>query len=125
MEYIYFVVSVAAVGLILNLLWRVFVTKSFSIVSGQQGIVSDAEAIPLRKNTVCGLSKKDMDRIELQTRIDIWQRSHAVRRMQGVETNDPVSGKKYEYVPPKKSRVNRTARRSTVARFEQQFELLD
>lgn len=125
MEYIYFVLSVAAVGLTLILLWRLFVTKSFSIVSGQHGIDSGAEPIPPLKKTVSGLSKKDMDQIELQTRIDIWQTSHAVRRMRGVETDDPVSGKKYEYVTPKKSRAKRIARRVPVARFEQQFELLD
>jgi len=121
MEYIYFVFSIAAVGMGLALLWRI----GNAILSGQQNDLPGRTRVPPTKKTISGLSQIELDQIELQGRIDAWQRGHEVRREQFRKAAEPVSGRKYEYVPSTKSRAATSSRPAQVSQFGRRFELLN
>lgn len=121
MEYIYFVFSIAAVGMGLALLWRI----GNAILSGQQTDLPGRERIPPTKKTISGLSQIELDQIELQGRIDAWQTAHEVRRDQFKKAAEPVSGRKYEYIPPPKNRAATSRRKEQVLQLGRRFELLN
>lgn len=121
MEYIYFVFTIAAVGTALALLWR----TGNAILSDRPNDLPSRERIPPTKKTISGLSQLEMDQIELQGRIGAWQKAHEVRRDQFKKAAEPVSGRKYEYVPRKKSRAATSRRPAQASQFGRRFELLN
>jgi len=111
MEYIYFVLSIAAVGLILDFSWKKIVMGRKSKMSGiskrkNTGLIEDP--IPPRKRTISGLSIAELDQIEFQSRIDEWQKSHATPRFLFTRPARSLNGKKYTYDSPHKSRAAAT-----------------
>ena len=64
MEYIYFVVSIAAVGFILNFIWQKSDSgrnsRSTGLAKQQKGVVN-LERVPRRKNTITGISKAELE----------------------------------------------------------------
>ena len=102
MEYVYFFTTLAAGSLVLALVWRLGV----SVWKGRQPNNDlNAEPFPPLKKTISGLSIKELEQIDFQDRIDVWQRDHEVRRAGLVHSDVPLSGKKYTYIRPEKSRV--------------------
>jgi hypothetical protein len=105
MEYFNFVITIAAVSLVLVLVWRLGV----SVWKGKQPNSDlNAKPFPPLKKTISGLSRKELEQIDFQGRIDVWQRDHEVRRNRLNDTDVPLSGKKYTYIRPEKSRVAAT-----------------
>lgn len=105
MEYFQFVITIAAGSLVLVLVWRLggSVWKSRQLNSDL-----NAKPFPPLKKTISGLSRKELEQIDFQGRIDVWQRDHEVRRNRLNDTDVPLSGKKYTYIRPEKSRVAAT-----------------
>ncbi|MFC1688876.1 hypothetical protein ACFL07_04345 [Pseudomonadota bacterium] len=121
MEYIYFVFSIAAVGMVLALFWRIV----NAIRSDQQKALPSRERIPPTRKTVSGPTQIELAQIELQGKIDAWQRAHQVRRDQFSEVVKTASGRKYEYVAPKESRATTIRQPAKVLQFSRRFELLN
>lgn len=119
MDYIYFVFCVAALGLVVAFCWRLFVVRSEPAINLEDG------PIPPFKRTVGGLSEKELEHIRFQSRIDVWQRDHEVRRTSAENSRDPVDGRKYEFVPSQNSRAETLRRTVRQPRFRHQFELLN
>mgnify|MGYP001815563292 FL=1 len=109
MEYIYFLLFVAAIGLIFSSYGIANMINNkkteSSIFSGRRNDVSNAEAIPPVKKTISGLSAREIEHMRFQERIDIWQKEHEVRYAKLFKSSEPVTGKKYTFKPPQKTRV--------------------
>lgn len=111
MEYIYFVLSIAAVGFIVNFSFKKIVLGRKSRVSGiskRQNTGLIEEPIPPRKRTISGPSIAELDQIEFQSRIGDWQKSHATPGFLFTRSEESLNGKKYTYDSPHKSRVAAT-----------------
>ena len=111
MEYVYFVITIAAVSLIFGLVWHIGVSASkgsSSIFVGQPKSDSNEKYFPPLKKTISGFSIKELERINFQDRIDVWQKDHEVRRTRLNQSAVPLSGSKYTYTPPEKRRVAAT-----------------
>ena len=111
MEYVYFVITIAASCLVLVLVWHIGVSASkgsSSIFSRQSTSDLSAEPFPPLKKTISGFSSKELERITFQDRIDVWQKDHEVRRTRLNQSDVPLSGSKYIYTPPEKRRVAAT-----------------
>lgn len=111
MEYIYFVVSIAAIGFIINFIWQKSISgrnsRSTGLAKRQKGVVN-LERVPRRKNTISGASKLELEHLEFQNRIDAWQKGHEVRRARFVQSAETLSGKGYTYNPAHKTGVSAT-----------------
>jgi len=108
MEYVYFVITIAAGSLVLVLVWHIGVSGWNAVFSEQPKSNSNAAAIPPLKKTISGVSINELEKINFQDRIDVWQRDHEMRRTRLNQSEVPLSGKKYTYIPPEKSRVAAT-----------------
>ena len=111
MEYVYFVITIAAGSLIFGLIWHIRVSGwngGSSIFAGQPKSNSNEKSFPPLKKTISGLSRNELEQINFQGRVDVWQRDHEVRRTRLVHFDVPLSGKKYMYTPPEKRRVAAT-----------------
>jgi hypothetical protein len=111
MEYVYFIISIAAGCLVLVLVWNISVSVGKgdrSLFARKPGNCLNADPIPPFKKTISGLSRNELDQITFQDRIDVWQKDHEVRRTRLIHSDVPLSGKKYIYTPPEKSRVAAT-----------------
>lgn len=108
MEYVYFVITIAAGSLVLVLVWHIGVSGWNAVFSRQPKSNLNAVPIPPLKKTISGVSINQLEKINFQDRIDVWQREHEVRRNQLNHSDVPLSGKKYIYTPPEKSRVAAT-----------------
>lgn len=105
MEYIFFVISIAAVGLLIILFWQIGVSSrknSGSLSARQHNVSASTELAPPFKKSISGLSAKELERIEFQEKVDIWQRGHQASTNR---TAEPLSGTKYTFVPQQKSHV--------------------
>jgi len=111
MEYIYFVVSIAAIGLVINYFWKKSDSgrnsKSITLARQQKGGV-EMNPVPRRKNTITGASKLELEHIEFQNKIDIWQKGHEARRANFTQSAESLSGQSYKYNPAHKTGVSAT-----------------
>ena len=122
MDYMYFVFCVAVFASIVGLCWRQYVIR----INSSKFETNGKAAFPPLKTSLDGISELESRRIELQDRIDVWQRAQA-RRMERINAEDdplPVSGVRYEFTPPSESRAESLRRRSSVAPPRQRFELI-
>jgi hypothetical protein len=111
MEYVYFVITIAAGSLILVLVWRIGISgwkDGSSNLARQPKSSLKAKSIPPLKKTISGISIKELEQIHFQDRIDVWQKDHEVRRTRLNQPAVPLSGSKYIYTPPEKRRVAAT-----------------
>jgi len=111
MEYVYFVITIAAGSLIFGFVWHIRVSGwkgGSSIFAGQPKSDSNEKSFPPLKKTINGLSRKELEQINFQGRIDVWQKDHEVRRTRLNQSAVPLSGSKYTYTPPEKRRVAAT-----------------
>lgn len=98
MDYIYFVVSIVAVGFILNFAWKKIVLGRKSRRSGiskrqNTGLIEDP--IPPRKRTISGPSIAELDQLEFQNKIDAWQKGHQVRQPFFNRSDRSLEGENY------------------------------
>jgi hypothetical protein len=108
MEYINFILSIAAVGLCFVLLQKnrsrthagsLFLTKP-------RGSGANAGPAPPLKKTVSGPSEKELEALEMEAQVEKWRKADPIQRRWSNRSADPLSGKKYAYVPPQKSRTS-------------------
>jgi len=104
MEYIYFVISIAAIGFFLFLYWQISAIKRKN-----RALLDDSarfEPAPPLKKTISGPSEKELEQIRFQEKVEMWQRGFGVRHAwQNRSNHQSLNGTKYTYEPPKKSRV--------------------
>ncbi len=109
MEYIYFLIFIAAISVLMGLIWHfggLGKNSGNRLFAGQTNLNLNAESVPSRKRTVSGLSEEEKTQVEFQERIDIWQRDHELRRLRfAASAEPPITGTKYTYVPSQQSRV--------------------
>lgn len=104
MEYIYFVISIAAIGLFVVLYWHISATrrKNRALLDASARL----EPAPPLKKTISGPSEKELEQIRFQEKVEMWQRGFGVRHAWHNRSNhQSLNGKKYTYEPPLKSRV--------------------
>lgn len=85
MEYVYFVLTVAAVGLALFLFWHVKVrggTLWWGDSASKRNVELESKPIPPLMKTVRGPRNEelDQDQFEFQDRLNVWQRGHGFTR---------------------------------------------
>lgn len=108
MEYVYFVITIAALGSLLGLYWKVCEARKQgrSLFSGHRDMGVNLEPPPPLKKVISGLSEKELEQIRFQEKVEIWQRGIGVRSaFQTPSGHQSLNGKKYTYEPPRKSRV--------------------
>ena len=125
MEYIKFVIAIAAVGFVVALAWRALFSGEHSIFARARSFNPGRDPLPPLKRTVDGLAESEIEHMAFEGRIDAWQKSYEARREQFAQRSVPVSGQKYEFVPPAVSRARNPARNEPASRFEQRFQLLN
>lgn len=105
MEYIYFVISIAAIGFFVILYWQISAAKrKNSALLDERARLEPAP--PLKKTINGGPSEKELEQISFQEKVELWQRGFGVRHvLQNRSNHQSLSGKKYTYEPPRKSRV--------------------
>jgi hypothetical protein len=105
MEYIYFVSSIAAIGLFVILFWRISATSRKN-----RALLDESARLepvpPLKKTINGGPSEKELEEIRFQEKVEMWQRGFGVRHAWHNRSNhQSLNGQKYTYEPPRKSRV--------------------
>ena len=98
MDYLYFVFSTVVFGCVIYAVCRI----CFSQAQEHQ---LRRKAVPPRKTVVSGLSAEELERLEFQNRIDVWQKGHEIRRAVTAPAKTPVSGEKYQFVPTPRKRM--------------------
>jgi len=113
MEYVYFVIFIAAGGAILALCWHAVDfarTKRISMFATQRKRNLARKPGPPLKKAINSLPNIELEHIEFRERIDVWQKEHDVRRSWFNQYTEPLTGKKYTYEPPQKNRASATNR---------------
>jgi hypothetical protein len=109
MGYVYFVIFIAACGLVIigygTFLGYLNNGERLSFFRQANNTPPNEPAPPLKK-TVGGISDLEIQRNDLMSKVDIWQREHEQRRSTFNEAEYSLSGTKYQYEP---SGRNRTA----------------
>lgn len=110
MEYIYFVILIAAVGVFLIVYWQISLSRSRNggpFFGAKQRNTIPIEPPPPVKKTISGPSFKEMERIKFEEKVEMWQRGFGVRHgwHNRCGNDQLLTGKKYTYVPPATSRV--------------------
>ena len=106
MEYIYFVISIAAIGFFVILYLQISATKRKN-----RGLRIDESARlepapPLKKTINGGPSEKELEEIRFQEKVEMWQKGFGVRHAwYSRASHQSLNGKKYTYEPPRESRV--------------------
>jgi hypothetical protein len=125
MEYLKFVLAMAAMGILFNLVWRAFSRDKRTIASRKSTFNPKREPIPPVKRVTDGPSSMETGHVAFEDRIDTWQKNFEVHREQAATTPAiPVNGQKYEFVPPKTSRAGLRTRNAPEPPFRQRFELI-
>jgi hypothetical protein len=117
MEYLFFVISIAAIGFFVIFYWQISTTKRKNAGSRTDESARLVPAPPLKK-TISGPSEKELEEIRFQEKIELWRRGFGVRHAwQNRVHQQSLNGKKYTFEPPRKSRVEerKTAQQSTVS----------
>lgn len=111
MEYVYFVSTVAAAGLIIFLSWKYGTGRK-----PQQLSKAGMAAAPPLKKTISGVSEREQEELGLEGKLDAWQRNFYVKRglIKAADEEQPLSGQKYTFTP--RSATRTLPKRS--ARFE-------
>lgn len=114
MEYVYFVSTVAATGLIIFLSWKISTVGNSQQTSRPPGL----SAAPPLKKTISGVSEREQEEVSFQSKLETWQKSYHVKRgwYDASDDQPPLSGEKYSFSP-------RLANRATPQRSNR-FELL-
>ena len=98
MEYIIFISTIAATGVLVLLVGKVVYTKRHR---GHAGYF-EHEPAPPRKRTVSGQSRTERAEEQFKARLDAWQTRFYTRRHLPSESGnrDSLEGEKYTFVPP-------------------------
>ena len=129
MEYIYFVLSIAAIGLCF-----IFLQKSRSrmhagglFLTKPRGSSVNSKPAPPHKKTISGPSEKELEAFRMEEQVEKWRKVNPIQYRWSKPSADPLSGKKYAYVPPQKSRTstNQVAQRKvSTSPIENKFHLV-
>jgi hypothetical protein len=109
MGYVYFVIFIAACGLVIigyGTFFGYFNNGERLSFFRQANNTPPKEPAPPLKKTIGGISDLEIQRDELMSKVDIWQKEHEQRRSTFNSATYSLSGTKYQYVP---SGRNRTA----------------
>jgi hypothetical protein len=129
MEYLYFVLSIAAVGLCFALLQKsrsrthaggLFLTKP-------RGSSVNLELAPPLKKIISGLSEKELVALEAEEQVEKWRKADPIQNKWSNRSVDPLSGKKYTNVSPQKSRKSIShvvQRKVSTSPIENKFQLI-
>lgn len=98
MDYLYFVFSTVVFGCVIFAVCRICFSQE-----PQRDLVR--KAAPPRKSVVSGLSPEELERLEFQNRIDVWQKGHEIRREVSSSEKAPISGAKYQFTPSPRKRI--------------------
>jgi hypothetical protein len=109
MGYVYFVIFIAACGLVIigygSIVGFLNIGEKLSFFRQANNTLPQKPAPPL-KQTIGGISDLEIQRDNLMSKVDIWQKEHEQRRSSFNEAAYSLSGTKYQYKP---SGRNRTA----------------
>ncbi|MBT8052748.1 MAG: hypothetical protein HKN57_01455 [Xanthomonadales bacterium] len=119
MEYLNFILSVAAVGLCF-VFWHFYRSRSHaggSIFSRPVSMGAKLEQAPPLKKTISGPSEKELEELAKQAQVEKWRRADPVQRAWlNRPSTDSLEGQKYTYIPSPKSCVpaNQAAARNVI-----------
>lgn len=111
MGYLYFLIVLAASGAIIFWFGQRSVAarkREKPILSSQQ--VSNLPDVSARalKRSFGNIHETDSEHSDFLERVDVWQKEHQVRRTRFTTNTESVTGTKYTYSPPPKSRSAET-----------------
>lgn len=102
MGYVYFLIFIAASGVIIILFWH----TARMAAQGRLGPFSSKarnrlpnEPIPPFKKVISGASPEELKRIEFEERIEAFQKAHELRRANFNAAAASLQGEKYNYTP--------------------------
>ena len=107
MEYIYFVLSIAAICFCVLLSQK----SRFSAHTGRVALTKprgsgvNTEPAPPLKKTVSGPSEHELESLEQEKQVEKWRKADPIQRRWTHRSADPLGGRKYVYVPRKKTSI--------------------
>jgi len=109
MGYVYFVIFIAACGLVIigygSVVGFLNNGEKLSFFRHADNTLPQKPFPPLKK-TIGGISDLEIQRNDLMSKVDVWQKEHEQRRSAFNESTYALSGTKYQFKP---SGRNRTA----------------
>jgi hypothetical protein len=105
MEYINFILSIAAVVLCFILL-QIHLSRArgdATLFTKQHVTGASRESAPPLKKTISGPSEKELEELVIEKQVEKWRNIDPIQRRWSNPSADPLGGKKYTYVPPQKS----------------------
>ncbi len=108
MGYIYFLIVLAASGAII--VWwggqrsALARKRKNAILSGQWTDRFANDSISVLKRAINRQPETELGHTDFLARVDVWQKEHQVRRTKFNTNVESITGTKYTYTPPPKSR---------------------